>query len=68
VTVENFGQPGITDYRNRHIAEVMNNLGYVPRFGVGIALPRREMQKNGNPQIEFAVSASHVLAILRKRP
>src|ERR1700733_7101315 len=50
VTVANFGQPGITDYRNRHIAEVMSNLGYVQRFGLGIALARREMQKNGNPQ------------------
>ena len=67
VTVENFGQPGITDYRNRHIAEVMSNLGYVQRFGVGIALARREMQKNGNPPIEFVVSAGHVLAILRRR-
>jgi ATP-dependent DNA helicase RecG len=46
----------------------MSNLGYVQRVGVGIALARREMQKNGNPQIEFVVSASHVLAILRKRP
>jgi ATP-dependent DNA helicase RecG len=67
VTAANFGQPGITDYRNRHIAEVMSNLGYVQRFGVGIALARREMQKNGNPPIEFVVSASHVLAILRKQ-
>jgi ATP-dependent DNA helicase RecG len=68
VTAANFGQPGITDYRNRHIAEVMSNLGYVQRFGVGIALARREMQKNGNPPIEFNVSANYVLAILRRRP
>lgn len=67
VTSENFGQPGITDYRNRHIAEVMSNLGYVQRFGVGIATARREMQKNGNPPIDFVVSSSHVLAILRRR-
>jgi ATP-dependent DNA helicase RecG len=67
VTAANFGQPGITDYRNRHVAEVMSNLGYVQRFGVGIALARSEMQKNGNPPIEFVVSASHVLAILRGR-
>ncbi len=65
VTSENFGQPGITDYRNRHIAEAMSHLGFVQRFGVGIALARREMQKNGNPPMEFRVDASHVLAILR---
>jgi ATP-dependent DNA helicase RecG len=67
VTTANFGQPGITDYRNRHVAEVMSNLGYVQRFGVGIALARREMQKNGNPPVEFEVNTSYVLAVLRKR-
>ena len=67
VTAANFGQPGITDYRNRHIAEVMSNLGYVQRFGVGIALARREMQKNSNPAIEFVVNADYVLAILKGR-
>ncbi len=67
VTPANFGQPGITDYRNPHIAEVMSNLGYVQRFGVGIALAQREMQKNGNPSIEFEVNTSYVLATLRAR-
>ena len=37
----NFGQPGITDYRNPHLAEAMRNLGYVQRCGVGIALARK---------------------------
>ena len=65
VTIDNFGQPGVTDYRNRHVAEAMSNLGFVQRFGIGIALARREMQKNGNPEIEFDVNTSFVLAILR---
>jgi ATP-dependent DNA helicase RecG len=67
VTVANFGQPGVTDYRNRHLAEVMSNLGFVQRFGIGIALARREMDKNGNPPIEFEVNSSFVLAILRAK-
>ncbi len=67
VTVANFGQPGITDYRNRHLAEAMSNLGFVQRFGVGIALAQREMHKNGNPEIEFQVNTSYVLATLRAR-
>lgn len=67
VTVANFGRPGITDYRNPHIAEVMSNLRYVQRFGVVIELARREMKKNGNPEIEFQVDANFVLAILRRR-
>ncbi len=47
VTIENFGSPGVTDYRNRHLAEVLHRLGYVQRFGVGIELTRQAMEKNG---------------------
>jgi ATP-dependent DNA helicase RecG len=68
VNRQNFGQPGVTDYRNPHLAEAMKNLGYVQRFGVGIPLARREMEGNGNPPPEFIVEAAHVLAILRRRP
>jgi ATP-dependent DNA helicase RecG len=67
VTVANFGQPGVTDYRNRHLAEAMSNLGFVQRFGIGIALARREMKKNGNPPIEFEVNSSFVLVTLRSK-
>ncbi len=67
VSRENFGQPGVTDYRNPHLAEAMRNLGYVQRFGVGIQVARRELEKNGNPPLEFVVEAAHVLAIVRRR-
>lgn len=67
VTRDNFGQPGITDYRNPHLAEAMKNLGYVQRFGVGITLARRELEKNGNPPLEFVVEDTYVLAIVRRR-
>jgi len=66
VTRENFGTPGITDYRNPHLAEVMKNLGYVQRFGLGIPLARRQLEANGNPPPEFAIEGSHVLVVLRK--
>ena len=36
VTRENFGQPGVTDYRNPNVAEALKVFGYVQRFGVGI--------------------------------
>ena len=49
VTKENFGQPGFYDYRNPNVAAVMKELGYVQRFGFGIATARREMAENGNP-------------------
>ena len=67
VTRQNFGQPGITDYRNPHLAEAMKTLGYVQRFGIGIALARRELQKNGNPPLLFDVQDAHVLAVVRRR-
>ena len=63
----NFGLPGVTDYRNPHLAEAMRNLGYVQKFGVGIALARRELEKNGNPPLEFQIQDTHVLAVVRRR-
>ena len=65
VTVENFGRPGITDYRNPHIAEAMKVLGYVQRFGVGIATAQRALAENRNPPAEFVVEPNTVLAIVR---
>ncbi|MCD4738197.1 MAG: putative DNA binding domain-containing protein, partial [Anaerolineae bacterium] len=69
VTTENFGQPGVTDYRNPHLAEAMKNLGYVQKFGVGIPLARHEMKKNGNPPLEFAIppGQNRLLVTLRRR-
>lgn len=67
VTRQNFGQPGITDYRNPNLAEALKNLGYVQRFGIGIQLARSELAKNGNPPLEFTVEEAHVLAIVRSR-
>ena len=66
VTAGNFGQPGVTDYRNPHLAEAMRNLGFVQRFGAGIAIARRELETNGNPALEFTVETSNILATLRK--
>ncbi len=68
VTPENFGQPGITDYRNPDIGDVLKTFGFIQAFGRGIAIARKEMQKNGNPPIEFSVNQSFVLCTLRKKP
>jgi ATP-dependent DNA helicase RecG len=67
VTAQNFGRPGITDYRNPNLAEAMKVLGFVQRFGVGIATAQAELAKNGNPPAEFQVEAATVLATVRKR-
>jgi ATP-dependent DNA helicase RecG len=68
VTRANIGQPGVTDYRNPHLAEVMKNLGYVQRFGAGFEIARRELAKNGNPPLEIVAEDTHVAVILRRRP
>ncbi len=67
VTPENFGQPGATDYRNPTIAEAMKSLGYVQRFGMGIARARAQLAANGNPAPEFQISSSYILVTLRPR-
>ncbi len=65
VTVENFGQAGITDYRNPTIAEAMRQLGYVQRFGVGIAIARKALADNGNPEPQFQVEPTYVSVTMR---
>ena len=67
VTAANFGQPGITDYRNPNIAEAMKVLGFVQRFGVGIQTARAELAKNGNPPPVFQVEPTIILATVRRR-
>lgn len=65
VTSENFGRAGITDYRNPNIGDVLKTLGFIQAFGRGIAVARREMERNGNPEPEFETSQSAVVCILR---
>lgn len=66
VTVENFGQPGVTDYRNPILAEAMGGLGYVQKFGAGLPITRRALEENGNPPAEFTPDPSYVGVIVRE--
>jgi len=66
VTPQNFGQPGINDYRNPHLAEAMRCLGYAQHFGVGIQIAREALARNGHPPLEFQVDARTVVATLRR--
>jgi ATP-dependent DNA helicase RecG len=68
VTQENFGRPGITDYRNPNLADAMKVMGFVQRFGIGIQTARAELKRNGNPELEFHVEPTNVLATVRRRP
>jgi ATP-dependent DNA helicase RecG len=66
VTPENFGQPGINDYRNPHLAEAMRCLGYAQHFGVGIQIARDALVRNGNPPLEFRIDPRTVTATIRR--
>ena len=65
VTRENFGNPGIIDYRNPSLAEAMKALGFVQRFGVGIQTAQRSLRDSGCPEAEFEVQPTHILATVR---
>lgn len=65
VTSENFGRPGITDYRNPNIGEVLKTFGFIQAFGRGIAVARRVMETNGNPPLEFETNQSAVVCTLK---
>ena len=61
-------QHGAYDYRNPNLAAVMKELGYVQRFGMGIAMARQAMADNGNPPLEFQVEDPFIGVVLRRRP
>ena len=65
VTPENFGEPGITDYRNPNIGDVLKTFGFVQAFGRGIAIAEKELAKNGNPPLVFHVNQTRVLCEIR---
>lgn len=67
VNAANFGDPGVTDYRNPNLAEAMRVLGYVQRFGAGIQVARSVLEKNGNPPLEFDVTPSMILCRILSR-
>ncbi|MBI5589147.1 MAG: putative DNA binding domain-containing protein [Deltaproteobacteria bacterium] len=67
VTRENFGRPGVNDYRNPNLAEAMRHLGYAQHFGVGIQIAREALARNGNPPPEFKFDLGPVMAIIRKK-
>jgi ATP-dependent DNA helicase RecG len=67
VNQNNFGNSGVSDYRNRYLADAMHVLGLVQRFGTGIAIARKAMEENGNPALEFTVTADFVTSVMRAK-
>ena len=67
LTAENFGQPGIVDYRNQILAEAMRVLGLAQRYGAGIPTARRALLNNGQPEPDFRVEPNWVHCTVRAR-
>ena len=65
VTADNFGRPGVVDYRNPNLADAMKTLGFVQRFGFGILTAQRLLKEAGNPEAEFTVDQSGILVTIR---
>ncbi len=65
VSAANFGRPGLADYRNPNLADVMRTLGFVQHFGVGISIARRLLREAGHPEPEFDVLENFVFATLK---
>jgi ATP-dependent DNA helicase RecG len=65
VSAENFGAPGLTDYRNPNVAEALRVLGFVQHYGAGIPTAERELKRNRNPPPEFQVDAANVRVTVR---
>jgi hypothetical protein len=63
---ENF--PRVNAYRNPIVAEAMHVLGYVNRFGRGIARAKRALLDNGSAEPSFDFQTSHFLATIPKHP
>lgn len=68
VTADNFGDLGLTDYRNPNLAEAMRVFGFVQRFGMGIPIARKLLSQNGNPAPEFKVNDTTVVATIYCNP
>lgn len=64
VTAENFGQPGVVDYRNPNLADAMRNLRLVQRYGTGLPLTNRLLRENGNPELKFSFPEHRVAVML----
>ena len=56
VTVDNFAEPGVVDYRNPVLAEAMRVLGLVQRYGFGIPAARQALRNTTVKRIRNSTS------------
>ena len=68
INASNFGQPGLTAYRNPNLADAMRSMGFVQRFGAGIPIAQRRLRDAGHPDPEFELPDNFVRAVIRTKP
>jgi len=59
--------PRGTSYRNPVLAEAARTLGFVNRYGRGIAIVQAELKRNESPAATFELASNHFLVLVRKR-
>jgi ATP-dependent DNA helicase RecG len=64
LTPEQF--PRGTAYRNPVLAEAARTLGFVNRYGRGIAIVQSELRRNGSPEARFELGTNHFLVTVRR--
>ena len=68
ISADNFGRPGLVDYRNPILAESMRVLGLVQRYGAGIPSARQHLRDNAQPEPEFRIEPNWVQCTVWGRP
>jgi ATP-dependent DNA helicase RecG len=67
MTIQEFGQPYKTGYRNPNLAGALKDLDYVQKFGSGLKLAQAALQANGNPDLKLDPSQNFVsITMLQK--
>lgn len=60
--------PHGTSYRNPILAEAAKTLGFVNRYGRGIAIAQSALAKNNSPEAKFEHETNHFLVTISERP
>lgn len=58
---------GLTDYRNRTLAQGLRILSFVQKFGAGLRIAHQQCQENGNPPPSFEFHPSAVFVRIHRR-
>ncbi|RKU17882.1 transcriptional regulator [Candidatus Poribacteria bacterium] len=67
ITSENFGESGLTDYRNPNLADAMRTFELVQRFGIGIPIAKRLLAEAGHPKPEFEINNTYTRVTIHAR-